>query len=479
MSTANATISSYEETRALLITAGVVLLSFAFFIGLALAREFVLINYMLPVFLVGIGAWLYATHPPYFIGFLLWAYLISPFLRRVLDYAVGEFSTRSTMSVAPVIIGGLLGLTFIRFSAHLRKDDVRPFLYIAIGVLYGFMIGIVKVGAFSATWDLFNYLFPLFIGIQFTIFWQDYPRYVRVFRSVLIWMVPILGTYAAYQYFFAPPWDMFWLEESGMTSSMGKAEATEFRVFSTLNATGPFAIIMMAGLLALFDGKGLMARLSALPGYGSFLLTLVRAAWGGWLVALCIIIVRFRSRLRQRLVVVLLVGAVFVTPAMFVGPIADSVNSRMESIGSLEDDGSASARIGLFQTASRTVLTDPIGQGLGSLGTAAKLSTGSTVNFDSGILAIPVTLGWPGTILFIMGVVSLLRITVPLTLDNTDQFAIILNAIACAFLTMMVFANQITSIKGVIVWGCLGLAVASKRYYSHYPHLKPEQHISS
>ena len=469
-----ATITAHEETRALLITAGVVLLSFAFFFGLALAQEYVLINYMLPVFLVGIGAWLYATHPPYFIGFLLWSYLVSPFLRRVLDFAVGEFSTRSTMSVAPVIIGGLLGLTLLRFSGHLRKEDVRPFVYIAVGILYGFMVGVVKVGAFSAVWDLFNYLFPLFVGIQFTIFWQDYPRYVRVFRSVLIWMVPILGVYAAYQYFFAPPWDMFWLEESGMTSSMGKPVATEFRVFSTLNATGPFAIIMMAGLLALFDARGLMARLSALPGYGSFLLTLVRAAWGGWVVALCIIVYRFQSRLRRRLVIVLIVGAIFVTPALYVGPIADSVNARMETISSLEDDGSASARIALFQTASKTVAGDPIGQGLGALGTAAKLSTGSTVNFDSGILAIPVTLGWPGTILFLMGVVSLLRITIPLTLKDTDQFAIILNAIACAFLAMMIFANQVTSVKGVIVWGCLGLAVASRRYYTHYPHLKPE-----
>ena len=97
-----------------MITAGVVLLSFAFFIGLALADEYVLINFMLPVFLVGIGAWLYATNPPYFLGFMLWAYFISPFFRRLLDYAVLEFSTRSTMSVAPVIVAGLLGLTFIR-----------------------------------------------------------------------------------------------------------------------------------------------------------------------------------------------------------------------------------------------------------------------------------------------------------------------------------------------------------------------------
>ncbi len=468
------TINTYEETRALLITGGVILLSFAFFFILAIMREYEMINYLLPVFLVGVGAWLYATHPPYFMGFLVWTYLASPFLRRVLDYAVGEFSTRSMMSVAPVIVTGILGLTFIRFSAHLKKEDVRPFVFIGLGVMYGFMIGIVKVGVFSAVWDLFNYLFPLFVGIQFTIFWQDYPRYSRVFRTVLIWLVPVLGIYGAYQYAFAPPWDMFWLEESGMTSSMGRPEPFEFRVFSTLNATGPFAIIMMAGLLALFDGKGLMARLSAIPGYVAFMLTLVRAAWGGWVLALGIIIYRLRSKNRTRLIMVLVVGAALVTPAMMYGPVAASINSRIETFSSLEDDGSASARIELFKTASRTVAGDPIGQGLGALGSAAKLSTGNTVSFDSGILAIPVTLGWPGTILFLMGVISLLRKTIPLTLDDTDQIAIIFNAIACAFLAMMAFANQITSIKGVIVWGCLGLAVASRRYYMTFPYHKPE-----
>lgn len=467
-------INRYEETKSFLITCGVILMSVAFFFVLAIAREYELINYILPVFLVGIGAWLYATRPPHFIGFLLWAYFLSPFLRRVLDYAVGEFSTRSTMSVAPVIVCSILGLTFIRFSGHLKNEDVKPFGYLSLAVMYGFLVGVVKVGAFSAVWDLLNWLFPIFVGMQFAIFWQDYPRYARVFKTVMIWMVPILSIYGAYQYMFAPPWDMFWLAESGMTSSMGKPEPYEFRVFSTLNATGPFAILLMAGLIIMFDGKGLAARLSAIPGYVVFMLTLVRAAWGGWVLAVGMIIFRLRSKHRARMITILVVGAILVAPALTFGPVAASINARVETFSSLEDDGSANARIELYRTASRTVATDPIGQGLGALGKAAKLSTGNTVSFDSGILAIPITLGWPGTILFLMGVGSLLRKTIPLTLDDTDQLGIIFNAVACAFLAMMVFANQVTSIKGVVVWGCLGLAIASRRYYMYYPHHKQE-----
>ena len=279
----------------------------------------------------------------------------------------------------------------------------------------------------------------------------------------------VLGTYAVVQYIVAPAWDMQWLAESGMVSSMGQPEPTEFRIFGTLNATGPFAKIMMVGLLLLFDGRGLIPRLAAIPGYASLLLTLVRAAWGGWLVGVAFIVSRLTGKLRVRLLFVLAVGVALAIPLLLYAPNTERVATRAESLTNLDDDGSLNARMQLYRSTTAEALLNPVGQGIGSFGTAAKLSEGEPVSFDSGVLAIPFTLGWPGTLLYIGGLVWMLLRALQIRKPETDQFAVIAVAIVLAYMAMMVFHNQLKGLSGVTVWSFLALALAARRYYERVP----------
>ena len=68
----------------------------------------------------------------------------------------------------------------------------------------------------------------------------------------------------------------------------GTPEPLGIRVFSTMNSPGPFANVLLAGLLILLTNENFSARprLRAV-GYLSFLLlSLVRSAWIGWFLGL-------------------------------------------------------------------------------------------------------------------------------------------------------------------------------------------------
>jgi len=248
---------------------------------------------------------------------------------------------------------------------------------------------------------------------------------------------------------------------------MGRPEATEFRVFSTLNSVGPFAGFMMVGLLVLFDGRGLAPRLAAIPGYGSFLLSLVRSAWGGWVVGVAVMFTRLGEYSRSRTVAILVVSVALSVPLLILAPNTEQVTSRMDTITELDEDNSMRARVRLYQGAGLNAILNPLGQGIGSLGLAAKLSdAGRTMSFDSGVLAIPLTLGWPGSLLYLGGLIWMLLQALRISTYNADSFAVIAVSIVMSFMAMMVFANQLKGLHGMMVWSFLGLALSSKHYHA-------------
>jgi hypothetical protein len=130
----------------------------------------------------------------------------------------------------------------------------------------------------------------------------------------------------------------------------------------------------------------------------------------------------------------------------------------------------------LYEQGTLNAILNPIGIGIGSLGTAARLASpegveGSAVNavvFDSGVLAIPLTLGWPGTTLYLGGLIWMIVLVLGVSQSNADQFAIISVAIVVALMAMMLFSNQLKGLSGMMAWSFLGLALASKHYHRAY-----------
>jgi len=264
------------------------------------------------------------------------------------------------------------------------------------------------------------------------------------------------------------PWDQAWMTASGMTS-IGQPEPFEVRVFSMLNAPGPFAVVMMAGLVVLFADTSLVSRLALAPGFVAFLLALVRSTWGGWIAAMGYMAFRTHGAMRSRLVKGILVGSILVAPFLFYGPIVSEVNDRLDTMTALRDDTSFNDRVQFFRVAAGWVLSNPVGAGLGGTGRGAKVTGQGIVSFDSGLLSIPYTLGWPGALLYLGGFVLLLRPLLQIRSDTTDLFAVACVAIVVAMTAQLLFSNSLTDLKGMVAWTFLGLGLAARLYYTSSP----------
>ena len=235
----------------------------------------------------------------------------------------------------------------------------------------------------------------------------------------------------------------------------------EVRVFSTLNSQTPFAVVMSAGLLLLLSGGGVLRWPASVVGYASFLLSLVRSTWGGWVVGLLFLATR-RSRLRSRLLVTMVVSALLIFPLLNVGPVAETIGPRLQTLGSIQDDVSFNARLEFYSSFAPQAFLNPVGEGMGSAGIATKLSTeggelGELGNFDSGIMIIPFIMGWPGALLYTAGLCWML-IQVLTGNSQQDMFANVSQGIVISVLAQLVFTNLLTGVTGMVFWTFLALS---------------------
>jgi hypothetical protein len=227
---------------------------------------------------------------------------------------------------------------------------------------------------------------------------------------------------------------------------------------------------MLAGLLLLLGGGGLLRWSAAAAGYASFALSLVRQAWGGWIVGLLFIIAQ-RRRLRPASLLALMVTVLAILPLLAVGPAADRINERLETFTDLTQDKSFEARVEFYQEFASLALYNPVGEGYGSTGAGTRLSAsgvgdlGENAAFDSGILEIPYLLGWPGTVLYIGGLVWILFYVFH-GKNSEDLFAVASRGIVVGTLAQLPFNDKTDGLPGMVLWTFIGLAIAAEAHRS-------------
>ena len=463
----NSFSNTYDSSSSVMFTLGVFLMCFCAIASLYWTNNAELLNYFFPFLSIVVGGLLYAARPAMYLGFTLWIWFLTPFIRRIVDYQMGQFSPVSLVMLTPYLVSAFSFFSVIRFGMLLKKPLYRPFLFMMLGVLYGYVVGLAKSGLFAASFNLVEWICPLIIGFHVLVNWRSYPEHRKAIRSTFTFGVIVMGTYGVLQFIMPAPWDTFWMTSSGMTS-IGHPEPFRVRVFSTLNAPGPFAMTMMAGLLLMFEGRGVLSKVALFPGYAGFLLAIVRGAWGGWVLGLILMITRMTGRMRERLIGILILGTLLFLALAYYGPDnsgAEVVGKRIESIGKIQEDGSFKHRMAMYQTRARLFLFNPVGEGLGFIGGGSRNAEGQTRNLDSGILGLFAALGWLGTGLYLAGVYVLIQQIRKNRNWYNDQFAIIAFSIGVSYLLLMVLANQVISIKGVIIWTLFSLALSSKKYH--------------
>ena len=403
--------------------------------------------------------------PVLYISFMWWVWFLTPEVRRLVDFRTG-YTEASLVMLAPLLVTGVALVTVILNLQKLPRPYRFPLAFIAFGLLYAYLVGVLNNGLFAATFDLLGWAIPVIGGSYVLVNWRDAETFHGVTQHAFTWGILLMGVYSLIQYFYLPAWDGYWMDNADI-NSIGYSEPGAVRVFSTLNSAGPFATVVMVGLLLVFSKRGVVQILGSAAGFAGLALSAVRSAWGGWVLGLLVLLFKFPLRARTRLIGIILLLSFAAVPLASFGPAADLLSSRLESLTNLGNDASFNDRLALYANFPSFVAGNLLGQGLGSTGVATGLSSRQVEirSLDSGLIAVIYTFGLLGTLYFVGGAAVLFSAALHLGLRTRDFRQIAYTSILVAMLSQLLFNNAWAGIPGMLLWffPCLCLALEQQK----------------
>ena len=407
--------------------------------------------------------------PGGYIAFMWAIWFITPFMRRVVDLSQG-YTDPSIIMLTPFLVTGISLFAVIPKLNELPKTLRVPLGLVMLGLVYAYLIGLMYNGLVGATFDLLNWGVPIVAALYMLTHWRLMgglePALRRTFGVGLI----LMSLYGMWQFFAPNAWDGYWMEQALLNdglNSIGSPNPYEVRVFSTMNAPGPFAVTLMAGLLFLFGGPlGFWWSAFAL-GLVAFALSLVRSAWGGWVLGLLFFIARLPRSLQLRYLSFMVIVTLIGVPIISLGPMGEVLGERFSTLGDIQGDGSFNDRLSLYGDIGEFFLGNPLGRGLGSTGVGADLSTGQALqDLDSGIIAVIFSFGILGTFYFAAGALFLFGVSVVQGFRSTNRFAVACAAVTLACGSQLLFGNAWTGVSGMGLWFFSACGLASLVYHA-------------
>jgi hypothetical protein len=425
-----------------------------------------ILRLVFPVGSFAVGVFLYRRYPILYIGFTWWMWFLTPLVRRLVDYQSG-WDPQPLILLSPFLVTLITFVTFLQHLPRSYRQGGLPFILAFAAVFYSFLVGLIKTSPITAARASLDWLSPIFFGFHLFVNWRDYPSYRQNIQRTFLWGVLLTGVYGVVQNLVAPEWDRFWLIHSGMTSSAGSPEPFKIRVWSTMNSPGPFATVIMAGLLLLFNSQEALRVPAAIAGYLAFLLSAVRAAWGCWFVGLLTLLTSLKAHLQMRLIITILLIAVCVFPLTSMSQFSEGINSRVQSLGNLQKDNSAQDRAGIYRRNINLALSNGLGNGTGNLLIVKENGQLEPIVLDSGILDLFFTLGWFGAIPYLAGIFLLLFELFQGSESRLDTFVSTARAISLSLFLAIPFGTSTVSLSGIVFWGFSGMGMAARKYYQH------------
>jgi hypothetical protein len=420
-----------------------------------------LLRMAIPAAALFVGVVLYLTYPIHYVVYVLWLWFLTPLIRRLVDWRFG-YADPNFVLLAPLLVSGVAVLALLRPDGRHATTRIPPsFTLCGAAILYAVAINAIQHPSADTVYGLADWLCPLVLGLHFYLNWQDYEGYRSAVGGTFLYAVPVLGMYGMYQFFAPPAWDRYWLTNvavGGLNTSFGQPEPLLVRVWSTMNAPGPFANTMMVGLLLLFVLRSPLKVPAAVAGYLSFLLSVVRTAWLSWLIGLFLILKSVNPRVMVRICLSIVLLLACVLPLASDPRVGTVVSDRASTFLDLQRDGSFMARTAMYRTLLSDIVDNPFGYGFKNRGDV----NGFVV--DSGILVTIFSLGWLGSLLFGAGIISLC-VELHRPVDRHDQFSIASKGIVIAILAQVIGGNVFANATGAMLWLFAGLCMASRQHY--------------
>ncbi len=417
------------------------------------------LRYAFPAGSLVVGAFLYWRYPLLYIGFTWWIWFLAAFVRRLVDVQAGWVDPNPLL-LAPFLVTIVSLLTFAKELPKAIKGAGLPFALCMMGVVYGFLVGLINSPPQTVVVPLLNWLAPVAFGYHLYSNWRIYPSLRQMLQRVFVWGVLVMGAYGVVQFLIAPGWDRFWLQNQ-TTQVFGTPNPLGIRVFSTMHSPQPFACVMVAGLFLLFASRSSLRFPASSVGYLSLLLSLARSAWLSWVVALVVFLPSLKPKLQMQLILTLLVMMIVVLPLTTIDPFASVISTRVQTIFSGQQDVSYADRSQGYSTVLRDAVTNVPGLGMGFV-----LKDTSIGSNDSGILTLLLTLGWLGLLPYLGGLLLLIVSLIQSREAMNDPFMSAARAIAIATFAQIGLNNVMLSSFGMVLWSFIGITIAARQYYA-------------
>ena len=398
--------------------------------------------------------------PAGFLSFTVSLWFYTPLVRRVLDLQHG-FQPTNLALAAPVLASTVAILTVLRFGRELRGTLFAPALLVIAAVTYGFLVGALRNGVVPALYAYLTWLSPAMVGLHTALHWRRYPELRDVFLRTLAWGIGPAALYGIVQFVVMPPWDRYWMISTDL-QSIGSPVPFGARVFGSMTMPGTFAVVMEVGLLLLLSAQ-VRGRLPSLVlGFIGLLLSRIRTAWLGFVLGLGLQLVTQPVRRLPRNWITLAVMALLSLPVITIPRIREGITDRIASITQSGDDSSVRSRVMVARAGYLLVLDYAEGAGLGATGSAVTArARGGIRNFENGLLEVFYLFGWPGGMLFFLGVLGLVVQSMRLADARFDQFANAVRSGAAALLSSLLISEIFTGAPGTLFWVLIGFGVSA------------------
>lgn len=414
-----------------------------------------ILNYGVPVVSTLIAIYLYFRTPTLYISFMFWCWILIPLIRRISDY-YSVFTNPSPMLLTPYLVSLVSIITLLRYIPQSRNYKGLPFVIAFLGICYGILVGFINRKPYIVLRESMDWIIPISLGYHFVINWKLYPQYRQIIQKTFIWAVFLMGIYGIVQFLAIPDWDRLWVIESDMISAAGSPdESGGTRVWSTMQSGEPFSAFMAAALLVLMTSKSYFSLPASIPGYISFLLTLVRSGWLGWLGGFLLLASSLKVKFQLRLILLFGVLLLFILPVATSDVFGDKIVKRIDTLANVQDDSSAAGRQEVFQESIGGALLNVSGDGIGG-GTR-----------DNIILAVLFDLGWIGSVPYIGALSFLMHQVFTQKRSSDDLFIPTCQAVVVTTLVRLPVNGSLMGLSGILLWGFLGLVIAADHHQKY------------
>jgi hypothetical protein len=408
---------------------------------------------------LALGAFLFARRSPWFAAHCVLLFCFVSLVRRLVDDQAG-FDPASPVLITPYLCCLFTGLAFIEYWARPSPRYLGAFLVILLTILYGALLAVLQGAVIAAAIDFLKWSAGPLFAIYLLARRDQHAREREVIEQSLIWAGAFMGLYGVFQYINPPSWDLRWMQgvaELGM-DSIGQPAPFALRVFSTMNSPGSLGAVLSAGILVAFKRPLPVAVPLVTLMLLGIALAQYRTIWAATLLGAVLLAFTRPGVFRPANVLAALAVVVGLSATALVPQIRETITQRVSTMTNLRADQSGEERLNQYRALTRDEGLI-VGEGLGQIGVARRLSGMHRVILDSALIEI-----WRG-----LGVIAgtaylgaMVYLVVTLFQRGTDvaQHLHFDRAVVIAAWAQLPMGSVHTGENGFFAWLFLGLGLA-------------------